>query len=68
MDGIRKPIVYRDGTIWYTHLASSGEPYNTQETLSHPQWKATISDEFSTFMKNNTWTLVPPQSGQNVID
>jgi hypothetical protein len=68
MDGIRKPNVYREDTIQYANLASSGEPYNTQEALSHPQWKASMSDEFSALMKNNTWTLVPPQSGRNVID
>jgi hypothetical protein len=29
MDGIRKPKVYRDDTVWYGLFAPSGKPYNT---------------------------------------
>jgi hypothetical protein len=68
MDGIRKPKIYNDGTVRYANLTSSTEPYNVQETLSNPQWKAAMDDEYAALMKNKTWRLVPPQPACNVIN
>jgi hypothetical protein len=68
MDGIRKPKIYNDGTMRYGNLTSSTEPYNMQEALSNPQWKAVMDDEYAALMKNKTWRLVPPQPSRNVID
>jgi hypothetical protein len=68
MDGIRKPKIYNDGTVRYANLTSSTEPYNVQGTLSNPQWKAAMDDEYATLMKNKTWRLVPPQPARNVIN
>jgi hypothetical protein len=58
--GIRKPKHYTDGTIRYVYSLNSGEPYNLQEALSNPQWKATMDDEYGALMRNKTWALVPP--------
>jgi hypothetical protein len=59
-DGIRKPKHYIDGIIQYAYSLNSGEPYNLQEALSNPQWKATMDDEYGALMRNKTWALVPP--------
>jgi hypothetical protein len=67
-DGIRKPKKYTDGTVRYAFLSTSGEPYNLQEALSTPHWKAAMDAEYGALMRNKTWTLVPPQPGRNVID
>ncbi|CAK9313770.1 unnamed protein product [Citrullus colocynthis] len=37
------------------------------DTLTTPQWKSAMDDEYEALMKNNTWSLVPPQFGQNVV-
>jgi hypothetical protein len=54
MDGIRKPKIFTDGTIRYANLTSSAEPYNVQEALSNPQWKAAMDDEYAALMRNKT--------------
>jgi hypothetical protein len=59
-DGIRKPKHYIDGIIQYAYSLNFGEPYNLQEALSNPQWKATMDDEYGALMRNKTWALVPP--------
>jgi hypothetical protein len=68
MDGIPKPKIYKDGIVRYANLTSSTEPYNVQEALSNPQWKATMDDEYAALIRNKTWRLVPPQPDWNVID
>jgi hypothetical protein len=68
MDGIHKPKIYNDGTMWYANLTSSTKPYNVHATLSNPQWKAAMHDEYGALTRNKTWRLVPSQPSQNVID
>jgi hypothetical protein len=52
--GIRKPKIYNDGTVRYAYLSTSGEPYNLQEALSTPHWKAVMHEEYDALMKNKT--------------
>lgn len=66
--GIRKEKVYTDGTIKYGMITSSGEPQNLEEALSDKNWKITMDDEYSALLRNQTWHLVPPRKGINVID
>jgi hypothetical protein len=66
--GIRKPKIYNDGTVRYAYLSTTDEPYNLQEALSTPHWKAAMHEEYDALMKNKTWRLVPPQPGRNLID
>jgi hypothetical protein len=68
MDGIRKPKIFTDGAVRYANLTAASEPYNVQEALSTPQWKAAMQDEYAALTRNKTWRLVPPQHGRNVID
>jgi hypothetical protein len=36
--------------------------------MSDPNWKATMDSEFLALVRNNTWHLVPPMSGHNLIE
>lgn len=65
--GIRKEKIYTDGTIKYGCLASTGEPTNEEEALGDENWKGAMKAEYDALVKNNTWRLVPPQKGNNVI-
>jgi hypothetical protein len=67
-DGIRKSKKFNDGMVRYASLTTSGEPYNLQEALSTPHWKSAMEDEYGTLIRNQTWRLVPPQPGRNIID
>jgi hypothetical protein len=64
---LRKPKVYTDGTICYGML-TTGIPYNLQEALSNDDWKSAMGVEYSTLLRNQTWHLIPPESGRNLID
>lgn len=66
--GIRKPKIYTDGTVRYGNLAVCDEPTNISAALSDPHWKQAMESEFLALMRNNTWHLVPPVSGRNLID
>jgi histone deacetylase 1/2 len=66
--GIRKPKIYTDGTIRYAGVASTAEPRSYKDALLDVNWKAAMDTEYGALMKNNTWHLVPPQPGKNVID
>jgi hypothetical protein len=66
--GIRKPKVYTDGTIRYGFFSAFGEPQHHHEALSDQRWKNAMDNEFGALLKNQTWHLVPPKSGANVID
>jgi hypothetical protein len=66
--GIHKPKLFTDGYVCYGNLATVGEPTNLQEALKNPHLKDAMDKEYSALMKNNTWHLVPPQRGQNIID
>jgi hypothetical protein len=64
-----------DGTIaWIaTRLLDAqadptAEPHHYQAEMSIPHWGAAMEDEFQALQQINTWRLVPPCSGVNVID
>jgi len=65
--GIRKQKVYTDGTIRYGLLTSTGEPSGLDEALANKKWKEAMNSEYAALMRNQTWHLVPPQKGRNVI-
>ncbi|WVZ55440.1 hypothetical protein U9M48_006100 [Paspalum notatum var. saurae] len=44
------------------------EPSNWKEAMDHVGWKQAMDDEYSALIKNQTWDLVPPQKGMNLID
>jgi len=65
--GISKTKIYKDSTIRYGMLMSTGEPHDLDEALHDKHWKAAMDFEYEALMKNKTWHLVPPQKGRNVI-
>jgi hypothetical protein len=66
--GISKPKVYTDGTVRYGFLSTTSEPGDISSALSDPNWKAAMESEYSALIRNNTWHLVPPSPGHNLID
>jgi hypothetical protein len=66
--GIVKPKVYIDCTIRYSLLSSIGEPTSVQEAMGDLNWKKAMDSEFKALQANNTWHLVPPRKGVNIID
>jgi histone deacetylase 1/2 len=72
--------VFTDGTIRYPVNArgfaaalsadrvSVSEPRNLEEALANPDWKKAMDLEYSALLKNETWELVPPPKGINLID
>ncbi|KAJ0984268.1 hypothetical protein J5N97_002624 [Dioscorea zingiberensis] len=71
-DNIRKPKVFSDGTVYcptQRHaLLSTTEPENHTEALQDSCWKQAMEAEFKALMQNQTWSLVPPRKGLNIID
>nr|CAD1824304.1 unnamed protein product [Ananas comosus var. bracteatus] len=63
--GVRKPKVYRDGTIRYGLFTATGEPQSLEEALGNKNWKSAMDDEYNALMQNKTWHLVPPQKESN---
>ncbi|XP_043725851.1 uncharacterized mitochondrial protein AtMg00820-like [Telopea speciosissima] len=43
------------------------EPTCFTEADKHDKWRTAMETEFNALLKNGTWSLVPPQSHQNVI-
>ncbi|KAK1601470.1 hypothetical protein QYE76_016922, partial [Lolium multiflorum] len=71
--GIVQPKIITDGRVRYDKLrfanfASTGEPTTVQEALGDPAWKCAMDEEFSALLRNDTWRLVPPGHGRNIID
>jgi histone deacetylase 1/2 len=57
-------------TVYMAHATerSLSEPRDLREPLAAPQWKSAMDTEYSAFLKNGTWRLVPPRPGVNIID
>ncbi|XP_037474264.1 26S proteasome non-ATPase regulatory subunit 13 homolog B-like [Triticum dicoccoides] len=52
----------------HTAADPTAEPRHFQAALSIPHWRDAMEQEFQALRKNDTWRLVPPVSGINVID
>lgn len=65
--GIRKPKQYTDSTIRYG-LCVIVETTSVSDALRDQNWKNAMDVEYMALMKNNTWHLVPPDHGHDVID
>jgi histone deacetylase 1/2 len=60
--------MYTDGTVRWLLSTTTYEPVNLQAALDDPLWKAAMDEEFRALQINQTWKLVPPRVGTNVID
>jgi hypothetical protein len=65
-DRIHKPKVLYIGLA--ENCIEEREPENVKEALIRPQWKEAMQREFQTLMTNQTWTLIPYQDQENIID
>jgi hypothetical protein len=72
--GIRQKKVRTNGTIAWSTTKSSDptllntEPYDFRVALASPHWRIAMEAECTALQKNETWRLVPPCSGVNIID
>ena len=55
-------------TITATETDTVTEPHNLQEALQSPGWREAMNNELSALHYNETWDLVPPKPGINLID
>jgi histone deacetylase 1/2 len=44
------------------------EPRDLRDALSTPHWKEAMDAEYFALLKNETWQLIPPRPGVNIID
>ena len=73
--GVFRPKERKDGTVaWLaTCMAQAqsdptAEPRHFQAALRIPHWRSAMEQEFQALQRNDTWRLVPPVSGVNIID
>ncbi|XP_071679967.1 uncharacterized protein [Lolium perenne] len=66
--GIRRPKQYSDGTVRWLLSTTKTEPPDLHSALADPRWKQAMDEEFQALQTNQTWRLVPPKHGTNVID
>jgi hypothetical protein len=71
---IVKPKKFTDDTVRYSlkkngfHISTkSAEPSHYTEAAKDEKWRDPMDAEFLALQKNETWTLVPQEAGQNVI-
>ena len=67
-DNIHKPKVFHDGTVRYGFLSELQEPASLRDALASDHWQDAMHTEFDALLRNDTWHLVPPKPGQNIID
>ena len=68
-NNIVKPKQRTDGTVTYSVVRSSApEPTSHVSALKDPLWRQAMDNEFRALLKNDTWHLIPPRPGLNVID
>ncbi|KAK9071798.1 hypothetical protein SSX86_008227 [Deinandra increscens subsp. villosa] len=56
-----------DFVVYTTSTSPLTEPTSTKHALQHPLWHKAMRDEFDALTRNHTWSLVPPDSAQNVV-
>ncbi|XP_073367873.1 uncharacterized protein [Aegilops tauschii subsp. strangulata] len=73
--GIFQPKKRTDGTVaWLAACVACAEadpttePRHFQAALRIPHWRAAMEQEIHALQQNNTWRLVSPPSGVNIID
>lgn len=67
--------MWTDGSVvWLTTCSANGvadpstEPTHHHDAMRIPHWRAAMEAEFQALLRNETWKLVPPRPGINVID
>jgi hypothetical protein len=66
---IRQPKIRTDGTVMYSvSRVSPSEPSSHVTAMKDPLWLGAMNVEFDALLKNETWHLIPPRPGLNIID
>lgn len=47
--------------------SSQSEPTCFSTAVKFPEWRSAMTEEFNALLKNQTWTLVPPPEGCNIV-
>lgn len=50
-----------------TPVYTSSIPKTFSQSLSSPQWKQAMAEDYTALVNNNTWELVPQQSNTNIV-
>ncbi|KAK1684898.1 hypothetical protein QYE76_045746 [Lolium multiflorum] len=73
--GIFRPRERTDGTVsWLAACMAhsvadpTAEPRHFQAAMTIPHWRAAMELEYNALLQNQTWRLVPPPPGANIID
>ena len=59
---IHKPKILKVGSN-YTYQ----EPPSYHAAIKYSQWVAAMDSEFQSFLRQNTWSLVPPPADKNIV-
>ena len=43
------------------------EPTSFTIASKYPEWQSAMSDEYTAFQRQQTWSLVPPPSNHNIV-
>ncbi|XP_073351920.1 uncharacterized mitochondrial protein AtMg00820-like [Aegilops tauschii subsp. strangulata] len=54
--------------VRYGNFSATGEPQSLSEALGDANWRCAMDQEYMALQKNQTWHLVPPPPGKNIID
>jgi hypothetical protein len=57
-----------DTVTYYVVRSSISETTSHVAALKDPLWRQAMDDEFHALLKNNTWHLIPPRAGLNIIN
>ncbi|KAK1643200.1 hypothetical protein QYE76_061005 [Lolium multiflorum] len=73
--GIVRPRERTDGTVaWLAACLAqatadpTAEPRHYTAAMQIPHWRSAMELEYQALLKNDTWNLVPPKPGVNIID
>jgi hypothetical protein len=71
-NNIVKPKEFKDGTVRYAAAIQNAKavpenPKSHEEAIQYGEWKKAMDVEYQALEKNQTWTLVPPKRGVNLI-
>jgi hypothetical protein len=59
---------FRQPALYHAMLLSLvPQSYRAALADADPNWQATMEDEFSSFLENNTWDLVPRPPAANLV-
>lgn len=69
--GVVRPVQLFEGIIRYDPskraFHATTEPSSLADALATPEWRSAMNDEYAALLKNETWRLVAPPAGHNIV-